>query len=268
MPAYNAARTLVRTLDGIPRDIADYLILVDDASSDETPVVAARLGLTVLRHARNLGYGGNQKTCYAAALQTDASVVAMLHPDYQYSPRLLGAMVWMIVSGDYDIVLGSRILGNKARAGGMPLYKYASNRLLTAAENVLLGSKLSEFHTGYRAFRREVLETLALLEGSDDFVFDNQILAQAVRRGYRIGEISCPTRYLPEASSISFLRSVVYGLGVLATAARYRLDAWGLRRDRLFAPTGRRLTPARLAEPGLLAGRPDGLAQSTDGPPP
>ena len=189
----------------------------------------------------NRGYGANQKTCYAESLRRGADIVIMLHPDYQYSPKLIGAMAWLVASDEFDLVLGSRILGTGALKGGMPLYKYVANRLLTAVENWLLGVKLSEYHTGYRAFSRRVLETLPIEENSDDFVFDNQVLAQAVSFGFRIGEISCPTRYFPGASSIRFGRAVVYGLGVLRTAAQYRLHHWGLVRSRLFLPGGRRL---------------------------
>jgi glycosyltransferase involved in cell wall biosynthesis len=248
MPAYNAEQTLRTVLDSMPPGLADEIILVDDASHDRTTEIAAELGLRVLTHRRNLGYGGNQKTCYAAALATGVDIVVMLHPDYQYSPRLLGAMTWMIASGEYDVVLGSRILGNSARRGGMPAYKYFSNRALTALQNVLLGCKLSEFHTGYRAYSREALESLPLGENSDDFVFDNQLLAQAVRFGMRVGEISCPTRYFPEASSINFHRSVVYGLGVVATSIAYRLDVWGIWRNRIFSPDGTRITSERASD--------------------
>jgi glycosyltransferase involved in cell wall biosynthesis len=241
LPAYNAASTLERTVAEIPREIVDDLLLVDDASSDETVEIARKLGLPYVVHPRNRGYGGNQKTCYTEALRRGADIVVMLHPDYQYTPRLIGAMAWLVASDEFDVVLGSRILGKGALAGGMPLYKYLSNRFLTAVENWLLGIKLSEYHTGYRAFRREVLQTLPLEENSDDFVFDNQMLAQAVAFGYRIGEISCPTKYFPEASSINFRRSVVYGFGVLGTAIAYRLHRWGLRRSPLLEPTGRRL---------------------------
>jgi glycosyltransferase involved in cell wall biosynthesis len=244
LPAYNAASTLERTIAEIPGEIVDDLLLVDDASRDTTVEVARRLGLPHIVHPRNRGYGGNQKTCYTEALRRGADIVVMLHPDYQYTPRLIGAMAWLVASDEFDVVLGSRILGTGALAGGMPVYKYISNRFLTAVENVLLGVKLSEYHTGYRAFSRQVLQTLPLEENSDDFVFDNQMLAQAVAFGYRIGEISCPTKYFPEASSINFRRSVVYGLGVLNTAASYRLDRWRLHRSRLFDPRGRRLTTA------------------------
>jgi glycosyltransferase involved in cell wall biosynthesis len=220
LPAYQAAGTLERTVADIPREIVDEIILVDDASRDDTVAVSRLLGLKTIVHPKNLGYGGNQKTCYAAALAADADIVVMLHPDYQYSPRLLGAMANMIVSGHYDIALGSRILAQSAIAGGMPLYKYVANRGLTAMQNLLMGQKLSEYHTGYRAFSREVLETLPLSTFSDDFVFDNQMLCAAIRADFRIGEISCPTRYFPEASSINFKRSVVYGVGVIGCALK------------------------------------------------
>lgn len=241
LPAYNAERTLEKTISEIPNEIVDELLLVDDASSDATVTVAKRLGIPYIVHDENRGYGGNQKTCYSEALRRGADIVIMLHPDYQYSPKLIGAMAWLVSSDHFDVVLGSRILGKGARKGGMPFYKYVSNRLLTAFENLFLGIKLSEYHTGYRAFTREVLETLPLHECSDDFVFDNQMLAQAASFGFRIGEISCPTRYFPEASSISFRRSVVYGLGVLNTSVRFRLAKSGLRRDSLFDPNGRKL---------------------------
>lgn len=236
LPAHNAERTLEKTLASVPDGVVDEYLLVDDASTDGTAALAARLGIPVIVHPENRGYGGNQKTCYAEALRRDADIVVMLHPDYQYSPRLIGAMAWLVGSGEFDVVLGSRILGRGAMKGGMPVYKYVANRFLTAAENLLLGMKLSEYHTGYRAFSREVLETLPLAANSDDFVFDNQMLAQAVAFRFRIGEISCPTRYFPEASSINFRRSVVYGAGVLGTALRYRMHAWRLRHDSLFAP--------------------------------
>ncbi|MDT7953402.1 MAG: glycosyltransferase family 2 protein, partial [Acetobacteraceae bacterium] len=213
LPAYNATATLERTVAEIPRDVVDDIILTDDHSSDTTSELSRRLGLHTIRHDRNRGYGGNQKTCYAAALARQADIVVMLHPDYQYSPKLVTAMASMIASDHYDIVLGSRILGNGALAGGMPLYKYVANRGLTFVENLLVGQKLSEYHTGYRAWNREVLERLPLLRCSDDFVFDNEMLAQAIRRNYRIGEISCPTRYFAEASSINFRRSCTYGIG-------------------------------------------------------
>ncbi|MCR4376011.1 MAG: glycosyltransferase family 2 protein, partial [Acidobacteria bacterium] len=225
LPAYHAARTLEQTVAEIPRDVADDVLLVDDASEDDTVEVARRLGLRILVHTENLGYGGNQKTCYREALSLGADIVVMLHPDYQYSPRLVGAMAHMVASGHYDVVLGSRILAQDARAGGMPVYKYVANRTLTAVQNLLMKQKLSEYHTGFRAFSRTVLEALPLEENSDDFIFDNQMLCQAIRAGFRIGEISCPTRYFPDASSINFTRSVTYGFGVLRCAwqnARWR----------------------------------------------
>ena len=229
LPAYNAALTLERTVADIPPGSADDIILTDDASRDDTAGLAARLGLHVLVHDRNRGYGANQKTCYAAALARGADIVVMLHPDYQYSPRLVPAMAAMIASGHYDVVLGSRILGRGALAGGMPVWKYVANRALTLIENLLLGQKLSEYHSGYRAWSRAVLEALPLARCSDDFVFDNEMLALAMRAGFRVGEISCPTRYFAEASSINFRRSVTYGLGVLRVAASYRLDRLGIR---------------------------------------
>lgn len=234
LPAYNAGRTLRQTCEEIPRDVVDDVILTDDASRDDTVSLARSLGLHTLRHDVNRGYGGNQKTCYAAALARGADIVVMLHPDYQYTPRLVTAMASMIASGHYDVVLGSRILGNGALQGGMPPYKYVANRVLTLAQNLLIGQKLSEYHTGYRAWSRTVLERLPLRCCSDDFVFDNQMLTQAHHFGFRIGEISCPTRYFAEASSINFRRSVVYGLGVLRTALAYRLHRLGLRRSPLF----------------------------------
>jgi glycosyltransferase involved in cell wall biosynthesis len=234
LPAYNAARTLERTYDEIPHDIVDEVILTDDASKDDTVALSQRLGIHTLVHDRNRGYGANQKTCYAAALARGADIVVMLHPDYQYSPKLVTAMASMIASGHYAVVLGSRMLGRGALAGGMPLYKYIANRLLTFFENLMLGLKLSEYHTGYRAWSRAALEALALERCSDDFVFDNEMLAQAVFAGLPIGEISCPTRYFAEASSINFRRSVVYGLGVLQTAVAFRLARWKLRASPLF----------------------------------
>ncbi|KAB0664490.1 glycosyltransferase family 2 protein [Oryzomonas japonica] len=234
LPAYNATKTLERTYREIPLDIVDEVILVDDASRDETPEVARRLGIRTIVHERNTGYGGNQKTCYRTALERGADIVVMLHPDYQYTPRLIPAMASMIAYGEFDVVLASRILGTGALKGGMPLYKYVSNRFLTLVENILLGQKLSEYHTGYRAFSRSVLENLPLENNSDDFVFDNQMLAQVVRFGYRIGEVSCPTKYFTDASSINFRRSVVYGCGVLKTALLFRLQLWGIFRSCLF----------------------------------
>jgi glycosyltransferase involved in cell wall biosynthesis len=235
MPAYRAEKTLEECYRAIPLDVVDEVLLVDDASDDATLAVAARLGIRAHRHPVNRGYGGNQKTCYALALEAGADIVVMLHPDYQYEPRLITAMAAMVASDVYDVVIGSRILGNTALAGGMPRYKYVANRLLTFVQNVLLGSKLSEFHTGYRAFSRRVLETLPLAQNSDDFVFDNEMLVQALAFGMRIGEISCPTRYFPEASQINFRRSVVYGCGVLWTGIIYRLWKWKVASPRLFS---------------------------------
>ena len=239
LPAYNASKTLEMTYRDIPFEIVDEVILVDDASRDDTPEVARRLGITTIVHERNTGYGGNQKTCYTTALERGADIVVMLHPDYQYTPKLLPAMAAMIAYGEFDAVLASRILGTGALKGGMPLYKFLSNRLLTCIENILLGQKLSEYHTGYRAFSRQVLEVLPLDRNSDDFVFDNQMLAQIVWFGFRIGEVSCPTKYFPEASSINFRRSVVYGLGVMKTAILFRLQYWNLYRPALFREKGR-----------------------------
>src|SRR4030095_2779696 len=212
MPSYNAAKTLMQTVADIPRDIVDEILLVDDASSDETVKVAVELGLTTFLHEHNYGYGRNQKTCYREALNRRADIVIMVHPDYQYSPQLIVPMAGMIAYGDYDVVIGSRILGKGALAGGMPVYKYVANRGLTLFQNILLNYKLSEYHTGFRAFRREVIETLPLEANSDDFVFDNQMLAQVVHFGFRVGEISTPTRYMPESSSINFGRSIRYGV--------------------------------------------------------
>ena len=234
LPAYNAARTLEMTYNEIPLDIVDDVLLVDDASHDDTVQRAHQLGIHTIVHERNRGYGGNQKTCYAAALERGADIVVMLHPDYQYTPFLVTSLASMIAYDVYDVVLASRILGKGALKGGMPLYKYIANRLLTAAENILLGQKLSEYHTGYRAFSRRVLETLPLERNSDDFVFDNQMLAQIAWCGFSIGEVSCPARYIPEASSINFRRSVVYGLGVLRTALSYRLAKAGVLHSPLY----------------------------------
>ena len=229
MPAYNAERTLRQTYDELPHEYVDGVILVDDASNDRTTQVAYELGIKTIVHRENRGYGANQKTCYREALFLSADIVVMVHPDYQYSPRLVTAMASMIASGHYDVVLGSRILGGDALKGGMPLYKYIANRILTLIENMALGVKLSEYHTGYRAFSRKVLETLPLEKNSDDFVFDNEMLVQAVFFGFKIGEISCPTKYFKDASSINFSRSVKYGLGVLSTSAKFVLQRIGIR---------------------------------------
>jgi len=234
MPAYNAEKTLRRTWEELPHDLVDDVVLVDDASGDSTIRMAQELGIKAVRHPENMGYGANQKTCYREALRLGADVIVMIHPDYQYSPRLVTAMASMIVSGHYDVVLGSRILGGNAIKGGMPLYKYVANRFLTFVENLALGVKLSEYHTGFRAYSRQVLETLPLDANSNDFVFDNEILAQTVYSGFRIGEISCPTRYFDDASSINFTRSVRYGIGVLATSAKFLLRKAGVARPTLF----------------------------------
>ncbi|HET6305089.1 MAG TPA: glycosyltransferase family 2 protein [Myxococcota bacterium] len=241
MPAYNAAQTIERTYREIPLDLVDEVVVTDDASHDETVAIAHTLGLRTLVHTENRGYGGNQKTCYAEALRLGADVVVMLHPDYQYTPKLIPAMIGMITDGPFDVVLGSRVLGGRARTGGMPLYKWISNRALTLAQNLLCGAKLSEYHTGYRAFSRRVLESLALLENSDDFVFDNQMLAQILFAGFEVGEVSCPAAYFAEASSINFRRSVKYGLGVLATSLRFFLQKRGWMASEIFNPRGRRL---------------------------
>ena len=241
MPAYNAEKTIERTYREIPLDIVDEIVVTDDASRDDTVSVARRLGLRTFVHERNRGYGGNQKTCYAEALRLGGDVVVMLHPDYQYTPKLIAAMVGMIADGPFDVVLGSRILGGRARAGGMPTWKYVANRFLTAAQNALQGAKLSEYHTGYRAFSREVLEAIPLLENSDDFVFDNQMLAQILYWDFEIGEVSCPAAYFAEASSIDFQRSVTYGFGCLQTAGRYFLQRRGWGSYRIFAKDGKRL---------------------------
>jgi glycosyltransferase involved in cell wall biosynthesis len=234
MPAYNAEKTLLKTYNDIPFEIVDDVILVDDASRDRTSDIAREMGIRTIVHEKNLGYGGNQKSCYRAALELGADIVVMVHPDYQYTPRLIPAMSSMIAYGEFDAVLASRILGTGALEGGMPLYKYVANRFLTLFENLMLGHKLSEYHTGYRAFSREVLERLPLGRNSNDFVFDNQMVAQIVWYGYRIGELTCPTRYFEDASSINFRRSVTYGLGVLATSLRFRLQKLGLHSSPIF----------------------------------
>jgi glycosyltransferase involved in cell wall biosynthesis len=234
MPAYNAEKTLEKTYHEIPFEIVDEVILVDDASRDRTSEIARKLGIHTIVHTENLGYGGNQKSCYRAALELGADIVIMVHPDYQYTPKLIPAMASMIAYGEFDAVLASRILGTGARKGGMPLYKYIANRFLTLFENLLLGHKLSGYHTGYRAFSREILERLPLEHNSNDFVFDNQMLAQTVWFGYHIGELTCPTKYFEDASSINFSRSVTYGLGVLKTALQFRLNKWGLGSSRIF----------------------------------
>ena len=240
MPAYNAAKTLEKTVSEFP-DIVDTKILVDDGSTDETVQVANKLGLQVFVHEKNYGYGRNQQTCYREALAAGVDIAVMVHPDYQYTPLLVTAMASMIAYGVYDVVLGSRILGGQALRGGMPLYKYVANRSLTAFQNAMTGAKLSEYHSGYRAFSKEVLINLPLLENSDDFVFDNEMLAQCIVFGYKIGEVSCPTKYFSEASSINFSRSVTYGVGVVNTTLKCWLERKGIRHYRLFSRAGRKL---------------------------
>lgn len=235
MPAYNAEQTLRQTYAEIPFDIVDHVVLVDDASSDRTTEVARELGIRyVIRHKKNKGYGGNQKTCYNKALEIGSDIVVMLHPDYQYTPLLLPSICHMIASGLYPAVIASRILGKGARVGGMPLYKYVANRLLTFAQNTLMSQKLSEYHTGYRAFTREVLQSIPYEVNSDDFVFDNQMLAQILYKGFPIGEVSCPTKYFKEASSINLRRSITYGWGVLGVAIAYRLQKMHLAHFKIF----------------------------------
>ncbi|MFN9110035.1 MAG: glycosyltransferase family 2 protein [Bacteroidota bacterium] len=230
MPAYNAEQTLEKTWSEIPLDMVDEVVLVDDASRDETSHLARQLGIHhVLRHDRNRGYGGNQKTCYAKALELGADIIIMVHPDYQYSPKLIESMAYIIANDVYPVVYASRILGKGALKGGMPMYKYVANRLLTLFQNIMMGQKLSEYHTGYRAFSGEALKKVDLEANSDDFVFDNQITAQIFMAGMEIAEVTCPTRYFKEASSINFRRSVIYGLGVLKVCLQYRLHKWGMR---------------------------------------
>ncbi|WP_298419124.1 glycosyltransferase family 2 protein [uncultured Kordia sp.] len=235
LPAYNASKTLEQTYQEIPFDIVDEVVLVDDNSTDETLKVAKEIGIKhVLKHDQNKGYGANQKSCYAKALELEADVVVMLHPDYQYTPKLIHSMSYLIANEVYPVVLGSRILGKGALRGGMPMYKYISNRFLTLFQNILIGQKLSEYHTGFRAFSREVLEALSLEHNSDDFIFDNQMLCQIFNKGFEIGEITCPTTYTNESSSINFKRSVTYGLGVLKVSIQYFLHKKKLKSSRLF----------------------------------
>jgi glycosyltransferase involved in cell wall biosynthesis len=241
MPAYNAEKTLEKTVSELS-DVVDIKILVDDSSKDQTAALSRRLGVQTFIHDANYGYGRNQQTCYREALAAGADIVVMVHPDYQYTPLLVPAMAGMVASGVYDMVLASRILGAGALKGGMPFYKYVANRALTAFQNLFLGVKLSEYHTGFRAFSRELLLALPLLENSDDFVFDNQMIAQTVMFGFKIGEISCPTKYFEEASSINFKRSVQYGLGVLATTAGFVAHRLGIRRSPRYGATGRKVT--------------------------
>jgi glycosyltransferase involved in cell wall biosynthesis len=260
LPAYNAAKTLEATVAEIPPCV-DQTILVDDGSSDATPEIARNLGLLTYVHNANYGYGRNQQTCYREALACDADIVVMVHPDYQYTPLLITSMAAMIAFGVYDVVLGSRIIGGGALSGGMPLYKYIANRGLTLLQNLLLGAKLSEYHTGYRAFSRAVLTALPLLENSDDFLFDNQMLAQCAYFGFAIGEVSCPTRYFEEASSINFRRSVRYGIGVLGTSLLFRLQKLGLCQLRIFSSKGRKLE--RYYQEQLLPAFPSDQPQMT-----
>ena len=241
MPAYNAEKTLQKTYDEIPKDIVDEIILTDDASRDKTVKIAEGLGIKTFIHIQNKGYGANQKTCYKAALDAGADITIMLHPDYQYTPKLITPMASMISEGVFDAVIGSRILGNKAMRGGMPLYKYVSNRFLTLAENAIINQKLSEYHTGYRAFSRKILETIPLIENSDDFIFDNQMLCQTLYFGFEVGEVSCPALYFGDASSISFNRSVKYGIGVLETALKYAMAKRGMGHFKIFNPSGKKL---------------------------
>ena len=247
MPAYNAEKTLEMTVRELS-DVVDIKILVDDSSKDQTAALSRKLGVDTYVHDANYGYGRNQQTCYREALAAGADIVVMVHPDYQYTPSLVPAMAGMIASGVYDMVLASRILGTGALKGGMPLYKFIANRFLTAFQNLWLGVKLSEYHTGFRAFSRELLETLPLLENSDDFVFDNQMIAQAVMFGFNIGEISCPTKYFLDASSINFKRSVKYGLGVLATTVSFVAHKWHIKHVARFDASGRKLTQQYYAQ--------------------
>lgn len=229
MPAYNAEKTLLQTYNEIPKDIVDEIILTDDASEDRTVEIAKKLNISIIIHANNKGYGANQKTCYSYALKTNPDIIIMLHPDYQYTPKLITAMASMIAVETYDVVFASRILGRGALKGGMPLYKYIANRVLTLIENVFLGQKLSEYHSGYRAFSAEVFKRIPFFKNSDDFVFDNQIIVQIFYYGFRVGEISCPTKYMPESSSINFSRSLKYGFGVLNTILRTILHKMRIR---------------------------------------
>jgi glycosyltransferase involved in cell wall biosynthesis len=266
LPAYNAATTLARTVAELDRDVIDEIVLVDDASTDQTVTTACQLGLEPIRHERNLGYGGNQKTCYRRVLELGADIIVMVHPDYQYSPLLVPAMASMIAYGEYDLVLGSRILAQNSVACGMPRYKYVANRFLTLVENILLRQKLSEYHTGLRAFSSALLAGLPFERNSDDFVFDNQIIAQAVFAGARIGEVSCPTRYEAESSSINLRRSIRYGFGVLRTSGQYWLREHGIRRypyldfqpDNVRAGLRSAAAAAKSAAEARGAARPDG----------
>lgn len=234
LPAYNAAKTLIKTIKEIPGDIVDEIVLVDDFSNDDTVKLAREIGINhIIQHEENLGYGANQKSCYRKALELEANIVIMLHPDYQYTPRLIHSMAYLIANDVYKVVLGSRILGN-ALKGGMPFYKYIFNRILTLAQNIIMNKKLSEYHTGYRAFSSEVLTEIDFENNSNDFVFDNQMLAQIFMAGYEIAEITCPTKYFSEASSINFLRSLKYGIGCLLVSFEYRLNKWSILRTKTF----------------------------------
>ena len=235
LPAYNAALTLEKTYKEIPFDIVDEVVLVDDASPDDTSQVGRKLGIRhIIRHDRNKGYGGNQKSCYNKALELGADIVIMVHPDYQYTPKLIQAMCSIIANGVYPVVLGSRILGKGALKGGMPMYKYIFNRFLTLTQNILINEKLSEYHTGYRAFSREVLENIRYMDNDDDFIFDNEMISQIFMKGYEIGEVTCPTKYFEEASSINFWRSSIYGLGVLRVSLQHRLHRWGWIKGKIY----------------------------------
>lgn len=236
LPAYNAAATLEQTYKEIPMDIVDDVVLVDDNSKDETIAKAKELGIQhIVKHEVNRGYGGNQKSCYSKALSLGADIIVMLHPDYQYTPQLIESMAYMIANNVYPVALGSRILGKGALKGGMPMYKYIANRLLTLFQNILMGQKLSEYHTGYRAFDKKIFDKINIEANSDDFIFDNQMLAQIFYAGFEIGEVTCPTKYFDEASSINFKRSSIYGLGVIKVSLQYRMQKWGLIKSALFA---------------------------------
>jgi glycosyltransferase involved in cell wall biosynthesis len=237
LPAYNAAKTLEKTYREIDFTIVDCVVLVDDASKDETITVAENLGIAhIIKHDKNKGYGANQKSCYNYALKLGAEIVIMLHPDYQYNPKLIPSMAYLIANGVFHVVMGSRILGDRAMINGMPFYKYVFNRMLTWIQNVIVWEKLSEYHTGYRAFSKEILEKVNYEANSDDFIFDNQMLTQIIFHGYEVGEISCPAKYFKEASSINFRRSIKYGLGVIANSILFRLNKWGLLRSKIYQP--------------------------------
>lgn len=235
LPAYNAAKTIEKTFKAIPMEYVDDVLLVDDKSNDETVRIAQKLGIHTISHEKNKGYGGNQKTCYKYGIETRADIIIMLHPDYQYTPKLIPVMVEMLLTGEFDTVLASRILGGKALKQGMPVYKYYSNRILTLIQNLLLGAKLSEYHTGYRAYTREVLSAIPFESDSDGFVFDNELIAQILYKGFNVGEITCPTKYESDSSSINFFNSVSYGLGCIRVSILYRLNKWGIIKSQLFS---------------------------------